>query len=424
MFLLNLGYKWNLTSLDGLRGTVILPQSNSFNRLSREHPGEFQTLLLDPQLYLSSLKVEHRTKICARLSAYPWFNIPNVGVFNSGEQKRIEWEKAVREKIRELWLGHSPEDLDRAALTAVGFQAELGCTSIILPAPLVNEREDEGSTLGDWIDAGLEACDEFEIAQPVLATVAISDSTLNESAFNQGGFLESVVDQITARNGVDGVYIVIAQTETPVHPFEISDKVAHAYLHLVKEFFRCNIKSIVTNFSDLIGFVSLGIGATAFASGQSFALRSLNIEGFRDEGGGTPLPSFYSHKIAAEYRTESDLKKIIDHRLFRRIADETEASQSLMEALRSGRSASDLPSWAESHNNLHAAHSHFIERLIIEGNRLKKIRPNERYETIVNWLESAEANALYVHNKIGINKLGRRPKLDYWRQVIEEIEGT
>ncbi len=422
MFLLNLGFKWSFTSLDGLRGTVILPHANSVNRLVREHPGEFQTLLLDPQLYLSNLKVEHRTKVCARLAGYPWFGIPDINEFNSEDQKRNEWEKKVRERIKNLWLGHPPDDIERAAFTAVEFQAKLGCTSIILPAPLVYEREDEGATFGKWIDSGIEAADELEIAQPILATIAISDDTLNESAFTEGGFLESVIDQITARNEIDGVYIVIAQTETPTHPFEITDKVVRAYIHLVLESLRCGIKNVITNFSDLIGFVTLGIGATAFASGPSFSLRSLNLESFRDDGGGIPLPSFYSHKVAAEYRTESDLKKIAEHQLFRRIVDETETSQPLMEALRSGRSASDLPSWAESHNNLHAAHQHYIERLIIEGNRLKKTRPRERYETILDWLESAEANALFVHKRLGIERLGRRPHVDHWLQIIDEVK--
>jgi hypothetical protein len=280
----------------------------------------------------------------------------------------------------------------------------------------------KGSSLGDWIDAGLQVAEELEVAQPLLATVAISQKALNTAAFASGGLLEAVVDPVTARQGLDGVYIVVAQTETPAHPFEIRDDVARAYLQLARDFGRTGSYQIITNFADLLGLLSIGLGATAFATGQSMTQRGLYLEGFRDDGGGIALPHFYSHRTAAEYRTESDLDRIVEKKLVRRISDETNASAPLMEALRKGGTAGSLPNWAESQNNVQAAHQHYLERLYLEGDRLRQTRPGDRLDLLIEWLESAEGNSFVVDRRTQAKPpLGRRPPLARWRNLIEEL---
>lgn len=421
MFILNLGYKWGFMSLDGLKGAIILPSLNPAPRVIRDRGADVQTLLLDPQLYLASLKAERRTKVCARLAGYPWFSVPGVNEFNSDEQGRRQWENQIRQEIEKIWPGKPPEDIERSSYDAIVFQIERGCTDIILPSPLLDQREDEGATLGEWIDAGFNAAEELEIAQPLLATIAVNEATLNENAFKNGGFIESIVDQVTARKEINGVYIVIAQTGIPSHPFEISENVARAYLKFVYDFSKCGKTTIITNFADLIGLVAIGLGATTFASGQSVSLRSLYIDGFRDEGGGVALPHFYSHKVAAEYLTETDLDKICEKQLIRRIADETETSAILIDTLLRHQSASSLPNWAESQNNLQSAQQHFIERLVLEGNLLKSQKLSERINYVIDWLDSAEANALLIHKRLKVDKLGRRPCLDVWCSLIQEF---
>jgi hypothetical protein len=422
MFLLNLGWKWTFAALDGLRGAIVLPSGNPVHRVLENAPGDFQVMLLDPQLYLAGLQVKHRAKICGRLAGYPWFGVPDVEKISTTQGSHREVDARIRALVVDRWPGRPPVDLNECALRAISFQIDRGCTSIILPAPLVEEREDEGSSLGDWIDAGLRIVEELEVAQPVLATVAISQKALNAAAFAGGGLLEAVVDQVTARQGLDGVYIVVAQTETLSHSFEIRDDVAHAYLQLVRDFGRTGSYQIITNFADLLGLLSTGLGATAFATGQSLTQRGLYLEAFRDDGGGIALPHFYSHRTAAEYRTETDLDRIVEKKLVRRISDETNASAPLMEALRKGGTAGSLPNWAESQNNVQAAHQHYLERLYIEGDRLRRTRPGDRLDLLIDWLESAEGNSLVVDRRTQAKPpLGRRPPLARWRGLIEEL---
>lgn len=420
MFLLNLGYKWTFAQLDGLKGAVVLPCGNSRPRVERDHPGDFQTLLFDPQLYLAGIEVEPRVKTCARLAGYPWFGVRKVANFDSGLEKRKDWEAKLRDQVLNHWPGRASSDLAKSASSAVEFQMEFGCTSVILPTPLVDEREDEASLIGTWLDAGLEAAEELETPQPLLASVALAEHTLTERAFDAGGLIEAVVDQVTARPNIDGVYIVVVQSGAAAHPFEASAAVARAYLHLSRDFAAVGMRQILTNFADLVGLAAMGVGATGFGSGQSSSLRGVYADGFRDEGGGIALPHYYSHKSATEYRTESDLGRIVKKRLFRRIADETQASAPLVAALRGGGSASSLPNWVESQNILAAAHQHYLERLLAEGATLHKARKNQRLDAVLEWLEAAEGTIAMLDKRLG-ERVGRAATVDLWRDIIDNL---
>ena len=83
--------------------------------------------------------------------------------------------------------------------------------------------------------------------------------------------------------------------------------------------------------------------------------------------------------------------------------------------------ASTVASWAESQNNIAAAQRHFVGRLIAEGRRLHRRPHAERFDHIIDWLETAEGNALYVHRRLGVDPLGRRPRLDDWIRLLGEL---
>jgi hypothetical protein len=350
--------------------------------------------------------VEGRVKACGRLATYPWFAVEGVEPFQSGGAGIRDWEAAVREQVANTWPAQVPANIQAATLLAVDFQTEIGCTHIILPAPLISEREDEGESAGIWLDAGIAAAGDLDIPLPLLATVAVSESALNQTAFQQGGLIEAIADQITARAGVlEGVYVVVVQTHRPCHPFDTPLAVSRAYVELTKAFASVGLTEVVLNFADLVGLVGCGVGATGFATGPSHGLRTLHIEGFQDEGGGLALPHYYSHRTSGEYLSETDLDRLVESRAFRRVIDRTSFSAPLVDHLLNGGSARNLPAWAESQNN-QAAQRHFLQRVIEEGRRLRRTRlVSDRRDAVVDWLESAQANTLFVAERVG----GRRP---------------
>lgn len=427
MFSLNLGYRWNLaTVIEGLQGRVYLPQGNSRIKLTRAAHAESQSVLFDPQLYLAGLDVTQCNKVCTRLASFPWFGVNGLPTMEDG-QVASAWDALARPIVSENWLGRAPkgdEKIIQACREAIEYQLQIGCAAIILPSPLASEREDEAQDQAHWLDAALDVAQNLEVGQPLIATVALSETVLSEAAFEPAGFLDTVVDQVTARHGIDGVYILIAQT-TFDHPFETAMRVNRAYLQLCKAFAYHNYDTITTNFADVFGLVCMAVGATGLATGPSYPLRRLSLAGFQDESFGKALPHFYSHRAVGEFLSESHLDRIVAGKLLGRVRDATEHSAPLMLALSQGGSAADLSGWAESQNNVGEAAKHFLKRMATETAELRQLPLVVRRERVRSWLEDADANRLYLKTKLQTKlqsaPIGRFAPTDNWLEIFDAM---
>tara|TARA_R110002167_G_scaffold148524_2_gene341494 strand:- start:1051 stop:2328 length:1278 start_codon:yes stop_codon:yes gene_type:complete len=423
MFMLNVGYKWNWASnLDDLRGVIYLASGNDYARMSRKRIPEYSRSLFDPQLYLSELDVSRCSKACARLASFSWFGVPDVPQFDSGEINRNQWNAQLREHVIDHWEDSIPtEDTDiyNACLDCIEFQLDLSCSHIILPSPLMTERENEAEFSAQWLDQSIAAANAWDVGQPILATVAIHESTLNDQAFETNGFLDTVVDQITSRTGIDGVYIVIMQAQA-AHPFETMSNVNQAYLYLSNTFAQY-YDTVIVNFADIFGAVCLASSATSIATGQSYATRRLCMD-FLDTTGGKALPHFYSHPALWEPFTERDLDVCVSRKCVSRIRDVTRVSRPLMDELNRGGSASNLPAWAEQQSNLSASTQHFLIRLRTEIDNLSNLSITERIEHVNDWLGSAIARQAIVKRRFGqANVNGKMAPADIWLDLFNDL---
>lgn len=404
MFALNEGYQWKSSHFaDSLHGVVYLASGNHQERMRRNVLGDFAWQLFDPQLYLAGLAADRRTKVCARLATYPWFGVTGLPDFDSGNTSLTRWQSRIQGMIARGWPGTAPTGTNIAACarSAVEFQADRGCTHIILPTPLIDEREDEAQAQGEWIDAGLEAAQDVDVGQPIVATVAVSEGVLNEAAFDRGGFLETIVDQVSAREGVVGAYIVVAQVQSH-HPLQPPELVSRAYAYLTRAFVGCGYDFVFVNFADSFGVACAGLGASGFATGPSQSLRRLSLAGFQDDGGGTPLPHLYSHPVIGEFLPERDLSVLADKQLLAHVKDSTVHSGDLFNALERTGSAANVAAWVESRNNVTAASRHFIARMIAEGTHYARRTPEHRAARALRWLtEAAQKQALLARELRG-----------------------
>lgn len=418
MFSLNLGYYLDYgTTFNDLNGVVQQAGSNYSHRFLDN--GDHNRILFDPQLYLSSLNVEEAKKACARLSSYTWFQIEDVPL-KEDFQKIKEWQAAVQSNAESKWQGRIPADVRKSCEDCINFQIEINCSHIILPSPLITERENEGTVQAEWLDCALEILNEIEPTQPSLATIAIDEGALNPNSFNRGGFLDTIVDQYSSRiEDISGVYIVINQTHAK-HPFETSKLVNKAYLYLTKKFSQIGTTNIYINYADLFGIACCAFGANSFITGKSQSLRRLSMKGMGDSGGGIALPHYYSHKSFSEYLSETELDKIIEKKLFRRIKDDTAFSSSLHAAIQTGNTASLVPKWAENQSNVAASSAHFISRLIKEGAGLDLIGTTP--DIVKNDFTDADVEQTYLQRKIGSGFPNKSAPLAEWIEIIEEIE--
>jgi hypothetical protein len=428
MFLVKLGYKWNIASeVDGVQGVVFLATGSTSQRLTRATPPEWQRVLFDPQLYLAGLEAASCENTCARLATYPWFDVQGIPGFDSDETGLRQWEQNIRAEIGSRWPGRAPEGqaVALACRSAIEFQLRLGCTHLVIPAPLIAEREDEGQSTAEWLDAGLSVAENLEVGQPLLVTVAVDEGILNEAAFASGGILDTIADQVTARSGLDGVYIVVAQTY-PNSPFENSEFVQRAYLHLSQVFSQAGCGIVLTNFACVFGLACVAAGATGYATGSSYSLRRLSLAGFKPTPGAVALPHFYSHPMISELLPETDLDLIAERRLLRRVRDITPFSEALMERLEVGGSASEIPAWAESQNNLGMGSKHFIFRQLREVDTIRPMSLRRKRQYIRDWLEDADANVLYLTQRLKEARMqikGRIAPAQEWLRYLDATAG-
>jgi hypothetical protein len=420
MFLLNVGSAWTVaTELDDVGGAIFLASGNTHTRFARRARPDLQHLLLDPQLYLAGLEVKHCGKLCGRLATHPWFLVEDVPQFDSEDGVKV-WQKTVNTVAAANWTGSAPagDDVYESCLAAIKTQVEFGCSQVILPCPMLDEREDAGGLLGAWLDESLQAAEVLEVGQPLIATVAISQHTLNAEAFEAGGFLDALVDQVTARKGLAGVYIVVGMYTAPGHPFETPGPVLQAYLQLSRAFRESGAGTVMVNFADVFGFACVAAGATNFATGESQTRRRLCMNAFRDQGGGLALPHLYSHKAFGEFSSETDLNPIIKKRLINRIKDETPYSEELFEQIASGHTAADVAQWAESQNNVAAAQRHFISRLALEGEALGGLTRKKRATAIRDSLDAAEGTELLLTKRLK-RRVGRYAPVSHYIELLD-----
>src|SRR5204863_3374710 len=98
----------------------------------------------------------------------------------------------------------------KAVQICVDVQANVGCESIILPAPLITELFTDFTIEGMWLDAGLRLA--ADSGRSRLATVAISDSCLRPVPPEKNDLVETIIDQVSAREP-EGVYLVIETSQ-------------------------------------------------------------------------------------------------------------------------------------------------------------------------------------------------------------------
>jgi len=422
MFYINVGHDHQLQADMGSgKGIILLPVHHHAERIVRDHSFDCASFLLDPQMYLASLDRSDCSKACGRLSSYPWFAVPDVPELEEG-MTLATWHTQLEKNAKENWPGQSPPVERAVALCtqALSFQASLGCSYLILPSPLLTDIADDGILLAHWIDAGLRASQECGLEVPVLATIPVDESILTDTFFAPYGFLDAIVDQVTARDGIHGTYILVNQSNA-LHPFRMPQSVARAYIELVRRLASAGQEQILVNFADVLGAVCLGVGASGFASGESQSRRRLSLKGLIDVAMARRFPRYYSHATISEFYPETDLDKIVERGLLRQVSDPSPYSRRLLEALAAGRSASEIGSWAENVSNDHTSRRHFLFRLIQAEDELsREATSSSRLTSIRNWLEDATMRRLYIDTRLeGETLKGDAAPTEDWVRLLD-----
>lgn len=285
----------------------------------------------------------------------------------------------------------------RIVQSSIDFQNEIGATHLVLPSPLTRENNGLVNEMM-WIDAGIDAASDIE--KPLYATLAISDLCLREDGSENNELIQTAVDQITARDEIDGVYFVL-ERYAPTSKRISNKNVAEAILTLSHLFGNEAEIDFFVNYCGDYGLIALGAGATHFASNNTTKGRRLHFADYIRRGGGGTYPNFFSIACLSELRSKTDLEKIRDEDLLRYMTgDNSTFSEDLFTALQNGDLVDTVPEWAETINNVAEASNHYIELMTNTAERVASLPNTERVKNIRRMLLDAYRNMMLLNEVI------------------------
>ena len=274
--------------VSGVDGAVIFPSGIAAHTLARRKLANFTHMskrLLDPQLYLAQIPAALCRKTCANLASYGWFSVDGVRPYDSSEKKQNQWKRELSAKIHRLWRATLPEGdaLKAAVLACVATQRSLGCSDIILPAPMITEQSDDLSVTLDWLDVGLAVAANEAPGMRCFATIALSDSALRGTKPRANQLLDVISDQVTARP-FGGAYLTIEQAAESgyycTHPNTVG-----ALLSLVARLKQGGLSTVVVAQMGMAGFLALSAGADIWSAGWYRGERRLKRDDLDDQEG-------------------------------------------------------------------------------------------------------------------------------------------
>lgn len=432
MFLYNLGYRWNVPSNTLLHGVIVNASGVDYqSALRREARENFpMTVIFDPQLYLAGLDGEASSRTCARLSTYPFFPV-EVTEFDSSTQSVRDWMDQTSSEVIEFWplqLPTEDEQIRSIIYNAIRFQIQFETSDIILPMPLIEAPELDFSLLTRWMDLGhavfSELSGELRNGQIPLITIPLSDRLLHASPPSTNGVLQGIIDHLTARSEIRGVYIVIEKGPDSYDRIT-SANVACSVFHMAHVLGIVRRLKVLINFTEQLGLFALAAGAAAFGSGYETKAQRCCLMDFVQRGGRGLLPHFYSLATLCDYLPERDmLRKLLPKRLLNILAtDEQPASANLFSALRAGGAPQRVPpDWAEVVNNIQAAQTHYVQLITASTEELNAFATHSgKAQRALTWLQRADQNATYLNTRFEGDPLSDSgAHVGAWRQAFEQ----
>jgi hypothetical protein len=415
--------RWTMKpEVNGVDGALIFASGIPLHTLERrdlEKHDHLSRRLLDPQVYLSGLDVAKANDACTKLSSYGWFDA-TVPDYDSAKQKQSEWTASARGDVGTSWTGQVPSDaavVEDRVRRCVEVQHRLGCEGIVLPSPLTTTASDYSTEL-NWLDVGLTLASRIAPGVPRIATIAISDAVLRGVDAWSSRFLDTVLDQTTAR-APEGAYLVIEQASHD-QVYETNANVLGALLRLVRDLRAGGVAKVIVPVAGVAGLLGVALGAEIWSTGWYRSQRRVRLPDFEDtDEVKMARPTYYSHRLAGEVHLKTDLDTINAKGLLNLVADATPASEGLLRALRGGAVVADVPEWTPTPANVTAARHHFAAALVRETAQLKTLPIARRLDATKGWLDAAIGVAVKVS---ALGEFNPRTALGHqraWRAALE-----
>jgi hypothetical protein len=199
--------------------------------------------------------------------------------------------------------------------------------------------------------------------------------------------LSIILDSISARE-ISGVYIILEQGSEAADTRNCTDtRSLKSILYLTHIFSQIAHIKVGVNFIGQFGLVCEAVGASFWASGWYKSLYRLRLADH--VAAGRAYPNYWSFPAATEINLDEDMDIISKESVFPKIIDLTSASESLLKALQSGKSVSDVPTWRYSMSNISSSKEHYLLSSIKVDNQINALSGKKQLTFVKEWLNLA-----------------------------------
>lgn len=377
-------------------GGIIAAAAVPFPMLARRKLMPYPHLrhrLFDPQLYLATLDPRTANSTVYKLATYSWFGARPVPYDSAQHGNLNDYKAQFLADLQRRWPGRAPSD-DQAILDCVHdallMQIGIGCEGLIIPSPLTNARTNYQLET-KYMDAAIALAPDLPATLPMYATVAISDGILRGTDPATNSLLQTITDNIAARNELAGAYIVLEQTAETGYVC-INEETLFALLIICDDIARGAGKQVIVNYVGPFGAVMLAAGATIWSSGYYRSQRRMKLAD-QEEDVGRSYPRYYSSPAAGDLGVGEDLELLNRAGQLHSVFSRSQASLPLLHAIQTGTYPQAAPQWEYRPGNIWAAAAHYNDICCKIDAYFDSRNPADKINDADRWLGQAVAHA-------------------------------
>jgi hypothetical protein len=340
--------------------------------------------VLDPQLYLATLDPANAANTIFKLGTYNWFGTEVPTYSSDIHGTHASFKDLHKEGILESWsrtVPNTDSEILELVKNCLQFQIDLGCDMLVGPAPLTNQALTFALEI-KYLDALCIAANQLKTRLPVFATLAITDTLLQNIDPLKNVLLQTIADQISARSEISGLYLVPEQSAETGYVC-MSEDVLYSILVLIDDIAKGARKRLIVNYLGSFGPVIAAVGGEIWTSGYYRSQRRMRLAD-QIEMEGRAYPRFFSHALAGDIGVEKDLPALHGEKVFTRIFSRTLASRSLFQALNAGTVSAD---WEYKIGNIWPASAHYNDVMVKFSGFLDSHSMSGKIQAIQDWLE-------------------------------------
>lgn len=345
-------------------------------------PG-FSVVDCDPATW--NLGYETCSDACNKIATHAFIPI-NTPSFADWDGASKDWlPQAVAPVVAAAW----PPSLPSAFADLTGFlggclewQSRLQPSAYILPTPPLTGPNPDMTDFVKWVRSAIRAGTNFGRPEPLLLALTVEDTLLL-------GLVDVLLDQVTARDGIDGVYLNLVTAGTTLSE-RLGEETAGAIYRFVGDLSRH--RSVYVNTADIFGLAAIGAGAEGIGIGYEQKGTRLNLADFKNSDSRGAFPKMLSLAFCKRLAID-EVEAIRDAGLLDRLEyDRTDASSSLLNAVAAGQDIRTLDPWRPERGRVAAARRHFILSHSNAVASLNALPVTERKAWVRDWLATANTN--------------------------------